>query len=298
MVRKIMNLRLTAFCALFILLCGLKCTENPFYKNPGEVRTQRTVSGQVVLNDQSMPDSVFIWLDEFDIGTYTEANGNFSLRLPAPETQAGGGIDGIFNLYFYLVNFKIDSATLAVKNGEFIYGSADMNDAGKLKNTVVLQKLLNIELIISPDTITTCYTEFIRVNLRLRALSSAVRIYTLMNSQGNMSGILLKRTDIDEQFYRIFKLPGTQLDHEIISTTLRESSVNYVYEYCSLPNGDYLIVPFLWEEQPGIPEGLLRHLGVPLYQFSIDYLKFPMKRSGGKFRINASPGRASGGTVS
>ncbi|UCF65397.1 MAG: hypothetical protein JSW33_06090 [bacterium] len=281
-----------------IFIIGLHCTENPFYKNPEEVKTQRTVTGHVLLNDQSTPDSIFVWLEEFDIGTYSDANGIFSMRLPPPEKQAGGGVDGIFNLFFYVSNFRIDSVRLAVKNGEFVYGSADINSQGVLIQPVVLQKLLEIETVVSPDTFTSCYDKFVIVKLRLKAFFPQVNIAALTDYEQNISGIILKRNRSEEALVTIIRSHMSQLNTQITISGFKEYISYYKYDYCSFPAGDYEIIPFLWVEQPTIPPELFENLGISPHQISLDYLRIPVKRQGGEFRIDPSPGRGGGGSPS
>jgi len=281
-----------------IFFFGLCCTENPFYKNPEEVKTQRTVTGQVLLNDQNTPDSIFVWLEEFDISTYSDANGQFLMRLPPPEKQAGGGVDGIFNLFFYVSNFRIDSVSLAVKNGEFVYGSAGINTQGELIQPVVLQKLMEIETVVSPDTFTSCYDKFVVVKLRLKAFSPQVNIAALTDYEQNISGIILKRIHSQEALTTIIRSHMSQLNTQIIISGFKEYVSYYKYDYCSFPAGDYQIIPFLWVEQLGIPPELFENLGIPPHQISLDYLKIPVKRRGGEFRIDPSPGRGAGGSPS
>ena len=87
------------------LLLGVKCTENPF-DNEDKILAN-SIMGKVELSDQQSPDNVHVWFKAFNISTRTDENGNFELKLPTETKQSGGGLDGIYSLYFYVANYVV-----------------------------------------------------------------------------------------------------------------------------------------------------------------------------------------------
>ena len=88
--------RLCFFIVYCITLSYLiDCSENPLFKDEDISSGGSDIKGKVSLNDNSPPDNVFIWLEGFNISTYSDSQGNFLLQLPPASNQPGGGINGI-----------------------------------------------------------------------------------------------------------------------------------------------------------------------------------------------------------
>lgn len=98
---------------IFLFVCLLLCTENPLFDD--NQMTGNVIKGQVLLKDKTSDHFAYVWLEGFDLGTMTEKNGGFQLDLST--SKHGGGLVGQFNLYFYVNNDQLDSATVLIHNG-------------------------------------------------------------------------------------------------------------------------------------------------------------------------------------
>ena len=119
-----------------VLLTLSGCTWNPFGEE--EISSgYREISGNVQLNDGSNPDGIYVWLEGFNAGTYTDGTGQFSLTLP----QSGSsGLSGVYKLYCYVANYELDYAQVVIQDGEFAYSRGDINKEGKLALSKLCRK--------------------------------------------------------------------------------------------------------------------------------------------------------------
>jgi hypothetical protein len=92
---------------IFVFL--MKCTGNPFWNDDIDSEDRLTVTGKVQLQDDPDPETIFIWLEGIQVSTYTNSKGEFTLELPAPQLQPGGGLTGSLKLYHYKGLFGIRS---------------------------------------------------------------------------------------------------------------------------------------------------------------------------------------------
>ncbi len=280
--------RLYIFPFSILLLAG--CTSNPFSKSDEIAKSPRTVSGTVKLSDDSSPAGVFVWLENFDLSTTTNEQGHFDLNLPAPESQPGGGVTGIFNLYFYVVNYAFQTAKVAVRNGEFIYSQGDIGSDGNLLSTVELAKLVNIETRVSPEIFAANFSGSFRVEFRVSALSTPVVVKGYMDKNRSLTGIILRKPGHGKGIVKIYNPFGSVLDSETIYGAVKTYSTDYQFAPCSLPEGFYEIIPFLWVEQTGLPSELLSNFPTSSRIDSEDYLLLPVIRDVDQLEIEATSG--------
>ena len=99
------NMKIICSTALFLLFIILNnCTESPIEENIDI--SNHTLRGKVELSDGLQPDGVFVWFKVLNMSTRTGDDGSFELNLPPASKQPGNGLDGIFNLYFYMSNYN------------------------------------------------------------------------------------------------------------------------------------------------------------------------------------------------
>ena len=56
----------------------------------------RKISGNINLNDGSDPTGIYVWLEQFNLSTKADQNGDFQLILPTPASQGPqGGLTGL-----------------------------------------------------------------------------------------------------------------------------------------------------------------------------------------------------------
>ncbi len=286
------------FNLIYLLLyCGITalfiydCTENPFY-NDNNISGNRVIRGKVELSDQSNPDNVFVWLEDFDVHSRTDKNGYFQIILPSQEKQTGGGLNGIFNLYFYVANFALDSAEVVIQNGAVVCSQGDLNDKGELRETKHLSKLLNIRVIVSPETVLENSSDSIYVMVALQAVHDSIEVVIPKMNQDIpkgrpdlLSAIFFKRIDSEENIVKLIHNGGeVQRTYNVAKVTLQW---RFYFEQTPgfFPPGDYQGFPYILIQQKNIPSGLMKSLGENVEDFNPNYLNIPLKLESGKIRV-------------
>lgn len=271
-----------------VVMLLIQCTQNPF-SDSGDIETShRTVKGLVQLNDHNSPENVFVWLQEYDIYTRTNGDGEFELTLPPKASQAGGSVTGLFNIFFYVVNYQLDSAAVVIRNGEFVYASADINEAGRLKLPIVLEKLVDINVLVSPDLMETCYNGLIKVNLRLTVQSKPVSIMGYYDLDETLNGIIFHGKEDQQDEFTIKKVNSARAQTKVFQPGMHSIVAYYQHDYCSFPVGLYEIVPIIWIEQEHVPEGLLAHFNQDPIELTKSYLDWPIRRNNGLLFIKSN----------
>ena len=264
------------------------CTSNPI-GDDDIFSGNRKLGGKIelnALNNNSNPEGVYLWLDGLNIGTKTDAQGEFEIILPPPGTQASGGISGIFNLYFYMANFKLDSISVAISDGRFVYSEGEINNRGELNRPKSLFQLLNINTIIMPDTVQIDSAGPISARFFIRALNKPVTVF-FPKAVGDILGpIILKNKNTGEIFIRQSTIAGIPLDDTITITNVEiERIVLFGFSPGELPKGSYEVVPYLLVRQDHIPEGLIESIGEDVEELGPNYIKIPFLREGGQLEI-------------
>lgn len=277
------------FSIIFIFLNG--CTENPFFKED-TITGNQTIRGKVELSDQASPESVFVWLEGFTLSTWTDQNGAFQITLPPPTKQTGGGLSGVFKLYFYVANYQIDTAKVLIRNGAIIYAQADVDEKGELKQTQYLSNLLDIRLGVSPPFIAANDSDSIFVTIELQAERDSVAV--IMPNMNHdvpkgrkdlLSVCFLKKIDSKEDFVKIIDGGGNIQRSYKVGTVALNWILIIRYTPGMLPAGEYQIVPYLLIQQQEVPSGLINSLGEDVEKFDLNYLNMPYKLNGGNLRV-------------
>ena len=120
----------TAFFPIIILFSCYSCTSNPLW-NDG-YKTEENLSGRVVLESLSSETKTFVWLEKFDIHTYTNDQGDFSIVL----NDFSENISGSLNLYFFVHNYLLDSVAVNFTNGRLSSNQSNLDNNGTLFETV------------------------------------------------------------------------------------------------------------------------------------------------------------------
>lgn len=248
------------------------------------------MSGKIQLTERRDLDDVVVWLEEFNISTRTDENGEFSLVLPPPSSQsATGGVNGLFTLYFYIANYYLRTAEVLVNDGEFAYGRADLSPDGSMFNARVLTEFLLIEMEITPNmTALDCGPggpdvppcDELRVKLTLQATQGDSVPVVFPGSPSGLGGVLLRNVDTDE-VYTIEAIPGSQSQHMV---GVEEEEVIRVMTFDLIenpvPRGTYEVIPHILIRFESIPEDLIVTLGeTAVEQLGAAYLKIPFRRA-------------------
>lgn len=83
-----MKIRLNFGTLLIIVIAFLLqfgCTKNLF--GTDKISAFDEIKGTVILNDGASPDSVFIWLQDLNLKSSTNKNGEFKIKLPSAKSQ-------------------------------------------------------------------------------------------------------------------------------------------------------------------------------------------------------------------
>jgi len=265
---------------LILISLGIifSCTTNPFSKDEDNIQNTQMVHGNVILNDNSTPDSIYVWLESFDIGTFTDSNGNFKLMLPAIQEQSGGGVTGIFKLYFYVVNYRIQYVETTIRNGVFVFGESGLGDDGRLKENVKLVKLLEITASVSPATIPADFKDSLYVTVTLKPYESTVSVSAYTNNNNIINGVFIRNQYKKNKLFGSYMMSGSQIMTHSISSIALVSTSSYKYNVCEFPKGDYELIPFILVNQNDIPVELINNFTpYPLFM-EPRYLDLPIKR--------------------
>jgi len=282
-----------------ILLSFLtECTQNPFDSSEKVSPQGNKISGEIELSDRLSPDGVYVWLERLDLGTWTDKNGHFEVIIPSAANQMGGGISGNLNLYFYLANYQLATASIVFVNGRALHSHGDLNKDCSLKYPVNLTKLLEVKTEISPkefpqnptlDSLTNISSEKINVQLTLRSFSGTVNIKCSNDQLGPLAVLFIKSTDAGKEYVEMLKVKGPTaiiiLSNQSISPAPKTWSASFTLEVGHLVRGNYSIIPYFFPLQESIPDELLESLGKNVTLPIQNYLNLPMKRNGGQFRV-------------
>ena len=270
-----------------VILSG--CTDNPLFSD--NKISGGEISGRVELSDGSMADGVYVWLDGFDIGTYTDTIGDFGLTLPSAAIQGGGGgVSGDRYLYFYVANYILDSSRVVLLDGKLANGQGEINEKGELLRTKRLTKLLHVETTVSPSTISVRGDYRIELEITLQAQLGLQVIAVLLKADNRSESVLpalfIRRTDSDENVRKIVDIGTQYVNHiEILDVTPVRLEMAFEIGAGELPPGDYEFIPYIRIKWNMAPAELINNFGSNVEKYDLDYLNLPFKREGGEFRI-------------
>lgn len=265
-----------------VLLALSGCTWNPFGEE--EISSgYRKVSGNVQLNDGSNPDGIYVWLEGFNVGSYTDGTGQFSLTLP----QSGSGdLSGVYKLYFYVANYELDFAQVVIQDGGFVYSRGDINKEGKLALPKVLRRFLRIETSVNPASVSQNYTENIGVAVTLTATTDSATVTIPRSIGGSLGAVLIRKIGSQEVFIHEFS-PYSGMDYNVLVGRQQPQVIGMTFNMLLKPllRGDYEVIPYLLMAHESIPGDLFETMGPNVRELSLDYLKIPFLRIGGEFKV-------------
>jgi len=288
--RKPLQLVLTFHFYIFLVLF-LKCTENPF--DDKKQVSNNIISGKVELWDGLNPKDVFIWFRPLDISTRTDEEGCFKLALPSPNKQPGGGLDGVYYLYFYVANYNLDSVEVALQFGNLRISNENMNNDGELKGVIQLTKLIDIKVSIEPGSISSSSfndTVFTHVTIHAFDIDNKVPLIgKFSRKEGKYDPIFLAGILIDstKNFVKIVKREERAIvNHSMLVNTTPTTLDRMMLKYKPgmLSPGNYEIIPCLLIRQK-LPLGLLESIGENIESLGQEYLNIPLKVKGSQFHV-------------
>ena len=276
------------FFILAIMLLLPRCTHNPFDDDKISSNMVK-ISGRVLLGDDKSPEIVHVWLEGFDLTTHPDAQGNFSFLLPSPSLQPYGGLTGSFKIFFFMADYKLDSATVMVKNGQLLTNHGDIDENGHLRYLKILPKKLRIFLSVSPDTAIEDSTNSLLLELRIEATADTVFIHYPDRSPGPLSILFIKNLSDTTQPVKIFEGSPFASAAPMLTDSV---SINPLFWYdgvtladLDLPKGTYQIIPFFVIDHKKVPADLLDNIGRLIDKPTLQFLDVPTYRRGGTFII-------------
>jgi hypothetical protein len=258
------------------------CTYNPFYSEDA-AKDYQLVRGKVQLQDGDSPDNVYVWLEQLNLSTRTNSQGEFSLGIP--RTDALSGYNNDLRLYYYIGNYEIQYSNVLVVDGSFEYGKYDINSDGRIRDTIYLRKLIDIRTISIPQNINENYSGSMNIEVVVTNLDTNLQVTNQMTRDRTLSGIIFREVNSPYEDATRFVLSGAvYFGHRLFDPVTWQTSFNYPFKL--LPPGTYEVYPFIFLRQPEIPADLLESFGANANRFTDAYLKIPYKHRFGRLTIN------------
>ena len=261
------------------------CTSNPFGDDDiGSGR--RAISGKVQLTDGSDPEEIYVWLETFNIGARTDNGGRFTLSLPPPSAQGGGGgIDGAFSLYFFVANYQLVTAQVATRGGEFIFNQGEINAKGELGSTKSLKKTLSILTQIDPNPVPSNYPYRIGVQVTLQAIIDSVTV--LIPSVGGLLNAVLFRNLATGAVFVHETVIDAPLERLLVGRSPRSRVLQFsLSQIPGLTTGEYEVIPYILIAHDEVPAELFTTIAPDAPSLGPNYVKIPFRREDGRFSID------------
>lgn len=270
-------------CAFF-----LACEKSPFN---GEISNPLTqdIRGKIALSDADNPAGIHVWMEDTPISATTNAAGEFVVSLPPTASNSPVYANGVFNLYFYVANYRLSSTPVTVVNGRFLYPRGEVNADGELIGTRFIAKLLNISTQIDPPVAALNDTTVINVLVTLSAVRDSVDVVFPKMIDSELGAILFRNLDTGAIIADAPEATSSVRLVKRISTEPLTFSYSFDLMRGILPIGRYEVIPFLFVAQPKMPEGLLASISQKAEEIGPDFLKIPFRRTGGLFTIRDTP---------
>ena len=274
---------------LLFFLVG--CTSNPFWEDKPSKKVE--IEGYVFANERVSDASVFVYVEDLNVFTYTDSSGYFSIDLLNLESGVGN-FSGSVRVFYYLHNYKLAYSTLFITNGRLTGSQTDFDEYGTLIEPVILQKLLSLELSIN-NVWDRSNADSLRFSLTLMSHDEPVSFLSYVNVLSDPrryvpSGILLKSNQNDAVYFDendADLIQRTDLNsNDLLQMDYNVSSDGFlpfvIDDYISLEqqlvqNGSYLILPYVFIIQENIPHQILSSMGINNVQnISADYFTMPI----------------------
>jgi hypothetical protein len=267
----------------FLLIIGLiSCTGNAVFNEKISSLDGYSFHGRAKITGSSDAGQIYVWLESFNIGTWTDNTGYFELQLPPASTQSGGGLTGEFKLFYYIANYGLEISRIYIEKGRLQYGKLSLEEGGSIRDLITLTQMLEI----TTHTDTVIYSEFsghIPIVVTLKNLIDTVDIEYLSIYENSFDGLffLADTAQLDQAIPISYSQIKKQ--HEILKPTELIMTL-WVSEYLFEP-GNYYMIPYLYIKQKDLPQPLLETISGEYDAFSTDYLKLPFRRNNGVLKI-------------
>ncbi len=260
------------------------CTDNAFFNDPITIDELTTIRGRVNLGTDVEAGGVYVWVDGFEYSTYTQEDGRFSIELPDPSLQPGGGLSGIFKVYFFCANYRIKSASFLLLNGKIERNKGDVDNDGKIFPAVWLPKLLDIQTELNYNLLTAASKDSLVIRVHLTNLADTVIVRTFRQPWGAANALVILSESGNPEEAILLKGATALWAEETLTHPVTWIMI-YKFPRDFFSVGKYYFYPLLEVVQDGIPQRLLNSLGDRLYAFDLDYLNVPYKQTPGILEV-------------
>jgi hypothetical protein len=274
-----MKLLITCF---LISIWFFDCTGNTVFNDEISSLDGYSFHGRVKVFDSRNAGQIYTWLEEFDVGAWTDSTGYFEIELPPAGTQSGGGLTGEFRIYYYIANYGLQYSSIYVEKGKLQYGKLSLDEKGSIRGEISLSKILEI----TTHTDSIIYSEYsghLTINISLKNLIDTVGVEYLSIYEKTFDGLFLRadtaRVDqsIPISYSEIKKSFAITKPTKLIMTL-------WVSEYLFEP-GNYYMIPYVYVMQKDLPLPLLRSITEQYNTFGNEYLKLPYRRNDGILKV-------------
>jgi hypothetical protein len=284
---KRINRYLFPLYAFSALVFAAACTDNPLESDPTVAATKRRIHGVVRLSDRQNHSGAYIWMEGFDIGTVSNADGSFSLTLPLAEAQGTpGGSSGVYSVYSFLGNYRMQTIKTAVRDGSFVFPGTDVDENGNLRDELFMQELFSITTSLNRSTIEADSLRVLNLEVTLRSSIPPVEVY-FPRMVGSIEGpVLVHNLGTGEVEIFHSTITGVEIsdDVEIGPTPFTRSMILIIPKY-TLKAGEYEIIPYMLPRGQSVPLRLLNSLGTDISALGKSYVFYPLLRNGGRLRV-------------
>jgi hypothetical protein len=259
-----------SLCTLLLLALLTGCQNNPFGhdKISGDART---ISGSVVSDDKLPLSGVYVWLDVVNVGTSSDADGNYTLTLPPRNVvNSLGTVNGVFDLYFYTINHQLSIKKVFLKDGGVIYGEADVEKNGAVRQ-VYLPRTFKARTETAFSIIDPATKEKLSVSAHLTTEAENISVVIPRGSIVLLGGVLI-RSQATGKVYLCEDYGPVEPYVEQLSIRERIWGFHPNFKAMQLADGAYEVTPFIFPYYPQLPPKLLESLGMANYKMSEKYL--------------------------
>jgi len=143
----------------FYIICFFlfSCISNPFWEDPKSI--DRTLKGSISLVNSNHSHPILLWDNYSEEITETDSAGNFLLKLSSVYNQTNLG-SGELKLYFFALNYDLDSASVYLIEGLFSDNQTDFDREGNLTKDILLRKKIDGEIIFNNELLSEDTLEF------------------------------------------------------------------------------------------------------------------------------------------
>ncbi|MEJ2054625.1 MAG: hypothetical protein P8X42_11965 [Calditrichaceae bacterium] len=277
------NIISLTICILFITTC----TDNPFFDDKISIDEHNTVKGKITLSDQADPSNIYVWLEGFNLYDWTDSAGNFKIELPPAKSQPGSGLNGIYGLYFYTANYRYIKYPMHLINGEFDYDSGFLDSGGNFQQDILLEKLLNVSVSVTPAKINPSSREAINISIDLECLADSLIVEGYLTSSDVPGGFLFEEINSLPEEAMFLQNDSVSFRKAIIKDTV-SGTIPVILPPKIFPDGAYEVWPYIRIIQDGLPDELLTTIDENIFELDYHYLSWPVKLQPGNIIIDQS----------